>query len=119
VESATLERIEKCLIEERNAALGLVLVAIEEAVGPWAIERFARLAASSQDERSLPELVKWYVMQPMYAREPVVKAIAKIDPNQRVLAGYFAWTESFVRGEYVPAEAKASRSLRKELTRTR
>jgi hypothetical protein len=51
----------------------------------------------------------------MYVREPVVNAIAKIDPNQRVLAGYFAWTESFVRNAYVPAEASAARSLRQEL----
>jgi hypothetical protein len=59
VESAAMQRIEKCLIEDRDAVLGVVLVGVEEAVGPWGIERFAELSASSGDERALPELVEW------------------------------------------------------------
>ncbi len=121
VEIAILQRIEKCLTENRDAVLGLILVGIEEAVGPWGIERFAKFAASSGDKRALPELVHRYSMShAIGGREPVVNAIAKIDPNQRFIAGYFAWADHISdKDAYNRHAIDDARSLRQELTRSR
>lgn len=105
-------------MNENTFALLLLAIEGDNTMSPYARRRLYDVIGDTHDPIALPTLVKYafgYMGELEIPDDRIVKAIHNIDPNQRIIKQYFDYCERFTRNDYVPAETKRARILKKKL----